>query len=146
VLLFELNDRQIDQQENQREQRPEVNVARCDHQPDRDQQCSDIQRIARICVGSTGGELPVFRQAACGPGSQRQPDYRHRYAERERIRRRAGEPRENDHDQKSARDTESGYRIRVALGELEHKTVLRVSKTVSGEMARIAGSIDTPRL
>ena len=78
------------------------------------------------------------RQPAAQARSAR-PSDRHGHSDGERMRRRVGKPREHDHDQKAAGDAEAGYRVGVALGELEHRTVLSASKTVSGEMARMRG-------
>ena len=57
-----------------------------------------------------------------------------------------GQPGEDQHNQEAAGDAEAGYRVGVGLGELEHRTVFRASKTASGEISRMLSSIDAPRL
>ena len=82
MLLFELDHRQIDQQENGGEQRaPSPRLSRCDRQTGRHQQGAEVERIASVGIRTAGGQLLVLGQASGRPGAQREAGQRNRHAQ-----------------------------------------------------------------
>ena len=70
VLLFVLDHRQVDEQEDDHEKRRQSRTAGSDGESGGHQQGSDVERVARVGIGPAGGELLILREAAGGPGAQ----------------------------------------------------------------------------
>src|SRR5262249_805841 len=112
--------------------------------PGRDQQGADIERIARVGVGTAGGELLILCETSRRPAAQQQTEKRHRQAPQHRLHGGLRPPGEDDDDQEAAGDAQPGDDVGVWLGE--HRSSFRISKTRSGVMDCIDAGISRSRL
>ena len=74
MLLFELDYRQVDQQEHRREEHAKLPSARRDHESCRDRQRPDVQRIAHVSIRTALRQRAILLQMSGGPGAQRQAE------------------------------------------------------------------------